>query len=101
MRRIIKNKSKGPSEMKETKGKGFFRLAAAPASGSRYQKQRAAKTKAMLVIKCALNMTSEKKNRTAIPKKCPTKYKKKPQKMEDSSSNSGPPKTVLFRANTY
>jgi hypothetical protein len=51
MRQIIKNKSKGPSELQETKGKGFFRLAAAPASGSKYQKQRAAKTKAMLVIK--------------------------------------------------
>jgi hypothetical protein len=81
----MKNKSKGPSELKQmvqTKRKRFFKTAAAPASGSRYQKPRAAKTKAMLALKAALNLTSENKHRTAIPKKRPTKNKKKQQKME-------------------
>jgi hypothetical protein len=79
----MKKKSKGPSEVKQmvqSKRKRFFKTAAAPASSSRYQKTRAAKTKAMLAIKYALNLTSEKKHRTAIPKKRPTKNKK-PQKM--------------------
>jgi hypothetical protein len=80
----MKNKSKGPSQLKQmvqTKRKRLFKTAAPPASGSRYQKPRAAKTKAMLAIKAALNLTSEKKHRTPFPKKLPTKNKKKPQKM--------------------
>jgi hypothetical protein len=79
----MKNKSKGRSELKQmvqTKRKLFFKTSAAPAGGSRYQKPRAAKTKAMLTIKYALNLTSEKKHRTAIPKERPKINKKKPQK---------------------
>jgi hypothetical protein len=69
-------------QMVQTKRKRFIKATAAPASGSRYQKARAAETKAMLDIKYALNLTSEKKIRTAIPKKFPRKNKKIPQNME-------------------
>jgi hypothetical protein len=80
MRRIIKNKSKAPSELKETKGKGFFKLAAAPASGSRYQKPRAAKTKAMLAIKYTLNLKSEKKIRQLFQRNVPRKIRRSHKK---------------------